>query len=531
MHDCTLREGEQACGVSFRIEDKIRLIMELDDLGVDIVECGWPSANPKDSLVIRRAREYSPKCRLAAFTSTRRKDRKVEDDPIIVETLKAEPDVVVIFGKTWSLHVREVLKTDGETNLRMIEDSILFFKDHGIDVIFDAEHFFDGYKDDREYALRVVRLVDELKVRTLVLCDTNGGCLPHEVHDIVRDVVSQVRNAKVGVHLHNDSGCAVASSIMAVLAGASHVQVTVNGIGERCGNADLCQVVPNLMLKLGVKVLRGDVEKLRKLTYLSRLVYELTGIPRNPYQPYVGENAFSHKAGVHVDAIMKCPRAYEHVDPELVGNRRRIVVSELSGRAAVLSKIQEVLGIQLSKSDPRVVRTLEELKRLEENGLNFDQATATAVLILLRNLGVYKEFFRVLEWKVMCERAQEPRAWSWIKIAAQNRTIIEAGEGVGPVHAIDTALRNALTKLYPEVSNVELVDYKVVLLGVPKHTASIVRVDITFRDRESEEYWTTTHASKNIVDASTIAIADGLDYYLQLRYLKDAIRVVKSIMS
>ena len=531
VHDCTLREGEQACGVSFRVDDKVRLILELDDLGVDIVECGWPSANPKDIEVFKKAREFSPKCRLAAFTSTRRKDRKVDEDPIIVNTLKADPDIVVIFGKSWTLHVREVLKTDLENNLRMIEDSIQFFKDHGIDVIFDAEHFFDGYKEDREYAMKVVELVDSLKVRTLVLCDTNGGCLPHEVEKIVRDVVSKVKNCVVGVHMHNDSGCAVANTIMAVIAGARHVQVTVNGIGERCGNADLCQVIPNLALKLGVKVLRGDLSKLKKLTYLSKLVYELTGISRNPYQPYVGENAFTHKAGVHIDAILKCSKTYEHVDPEVVGNRRRILISELSGRAAILSKIQEVIGLELSKNDPRILNAMEQIKKLEDEGLNFDHATATAVLIVLKHLGVYKEFFRILEWKVMCEKSDQPRAWSWIKVMAQNKTIIEAGEGVGPVHAIDTALRNALVKLYPEVSNVELVDYRVVLLGVPKHTASIVRVDITFRNRENEEYWTTTHASKNIVEASIVAIADGIDYYLQLRYLRDAIRIVKSIMS
>ncbi len=531
VHDCTLREGEQACGVSFRVDDKVRLILELDDLGVDIVECGWPSANPKDIEVFKKAREFSPKCRLAAFTSTRRKDKKVDEDPIIVNTLKADPDIVVIFGKSWTLHVREVLKTDLENNLRMIEDSIQFFKDHGIDVIFDAEHFFDGYKEDREYAMKVVELVDSLKVRTLVLCDTNGGCLPHEVEKIVRDVVSKVKNCVVGVHMHNDSGCAVANTIMAVIAGARHVQVTVNGIGERCGNADLCQVIPNLALKLGVKVLRGDLSKLKKLTYLSKLVYELTGISRNPYQPYVGENAFTHKAGVHVDAILKCSKTYEHVDPEVVGNRRRILISELSGRAAILSKIQEVIGLELSKNDPRILNAMEQIKKLEDEGLNFDYATATAVLIVLKHLGVYKEFFRILEWKVMCEKSDQPRAWSWIKVMAQNKTIIEAGEGVGPVHAIDTALRNALVKLYPEVSNVELVDYRVVLLGVPKHTASIVRVDITFRNRENEEYWTTTHASKNIVEASIVAIADGIDYYLQLRYLRDAIRIVKSIMS
>ncbi len=530
VHDCTLREGEQACGISFKIDDKVRLILELDKLGVHIVECGWPSANPKDFEVFKKAREYSLTCKLAAFTCTRRKGRKPENDPLVYETLKAEPDIVVVFGKAWLLHVHEVLKVSPEENIEMIVDTVQFFKDHGLEVIFDAEHFFDGYKDNPEYALKVVKTLDELKVRTIVLCDTNGGCLPHEIHDIVRQVKSHIKNSTVGVHLHNDTGCAVANTIMAVLAGAEHVQVTVNGIGERCGNADLCQVVPNLMLKLGIEALRGGVEKLRHLTHISRLVYEMTGTIRNPYQPYVGDNAFAHKAGVHIDAVLKCRRAYEHVDPEIVGNVRRIVVSELSGRAAVLSKLRDILGIELSKDDPRIVKALEEIKRLEEQGLNFDHAVASAVLIVLKSLGLYREFFEILEWKVMCENIDNARSWSWIKIRAQGRVIIEAGEGNGPVHAIDIALRRALTKLYPEVENVELVDYKVTLLGVPKHTASTVRVDITFTAKDTEEYWTTTYASANIVNASLHAIAQGLDYYLQLRYLKDVIRLVRNIV-
>ena len=435
-----------------------------------------------------------------------------------------------MFGKAWILHVREVLRVSPEENLEMIADTVQFFKDHGLDVIFDAEHFFDGYKEDPEYALKVVKLLDELKVRTIVLCDTNGGCLPHEVYNIVRQVRAHVKNSMVGVHLHNDTGCAVANTIMAVLAGATHVQVTINGIGERCGNADLCQVVPNLMLKLGIEALRGGVEKLRHLTHISRIVYELTGLTKNPYQPYVGENAFAHKAGVHIDAILKCRRAYEHVDPEIVGNTRKFVVSELSGRSAILSKVRELLGIEIPKNDPRIAAALDSIKRLEEQGLNFDHAMASAVLIVLKHLGLYRQFFEVLEWKVMCENIDNGRSWSWIKVRAQDKVIIEAGEGNGPVHAIDIALRSALAKCYPEVNNVELVDYKVTLLGVPKHTASTVRVDITFMAGDLSEYWTTTYASTNIVDASLQAISQGIDYYLQLRYLRDVVKLVRNIV-
>ncbi len=440
----------------------------------------------------------------------------------MINTLRSEPDIVVVFGKAWTLHVREVLRTSLDENLRMIEDTVQFFKDHGIDVIFDAEHFFDGYKEDPEYAMKVVNLVDELKVHAIVLCDTNGGCLPHEVQQIVSTVVKSVRNSVVGVHLHNDSGCAVANSIIAVLSGARHVQVTVNGIGERCGNADLCQVLPNLLLKLNVRTKRATLEKLRGLTYLSRLVYELTGLPKNPYQPYVGENSFTHKAGVHVDAVLKCPRAYEHVSPEIVGNTRRFVLSDLSGAATVISKIREVLRLELSKDDPRIRAALMEIKSLEERGLSFDVAPASAMLVILRHLGLYRKMFEILDWRVVCEglERQESRAWAWVKVRANGRTIIEAGEGLGPVHAADVAVRNALCQVYPEVSNVTLIDYKVTLLGVPKHTASTVRVDITFRAEDTNETWTTTSASTNIVEASIDALAQGIDYYLQLRNIR-----------
>jgi len=508
--------------VSFRVEDKVRLALELDRLGVDVIECGWPSANPKDMQVIKTLRrEYTVEAKIAAFTSTRRPGRRVEDDPIVVNTLRAEPDVVVVFGKAWTLHVTEVLRTSLEENLRMIEDTILFFKDHGLDVIFDAEHFFDGYKQDPDYAMKVVKLADELKVHAVVLCDTNGGCLPHEVHEIVRKVADSLKNSIVGVHLHNDSGCAVANTLMAVLAGARHVQVTVNGIGERCGNADLCQVLPNLILKLNVRTRRISSDKLRGLTYLSKLVYELTGLPRNPYQPYVGENAFTHKAGVHVDAVLKCPRAYEHVNPEAVGNTRRFVVSDLSGAATIICKVREILKVDLSKDDPRVRSALMEIKSLEERGLSFDDATASAVLIILKHLGLYRKMFEIVDWRVVCEGlSTQSRAWAWVKVKADDRIIIEAGEGLGPVHAADVALRNALAQIYPEVNNVTLIDYKVTLLGIPKHTASTVRVNITFRAEDMDETWTTTSASTNIVEASIDALAQGIDYYLQLRNIR-----------
>ncbi len=513
-----MREGEQARGVNLSVQDKIRIMCELDEIGVDIIEAGWPAANPKDLDFFRKAKEYRlSNSKLAAFTSTRRKHIRASEDQMMLSTLSVEPDVVVVVGKSWSLHVREVLNVSLEDNIDIIVDTIQFFKDHGIEVIFDAEHFFDGYKEDRDYSMKVVKSVDELNVRTIVLCDTNGGCLPHEVYTIVSDVVKHVRTP-IGVHMHNDSGNAVANTIMAVLAGASHVQVTVNGIGERCGNADLCQVVPNLVLKLGLKALRGGAESLRRLTYLSRLVYEITNIPRNPYQPYVGDYAFTHKAGIHVDAILKCRRAYEHVDPHVVGNVRQIVISELSGRSSIVYKLSETLGLKLSKDDERIKRALESIKRLEAEGYCFENALASAVLVALKHLGLYRKLFDVISWHVISEGdARSSRAWSLVKVRARDQELVEASEGVGPVHAVELSLTKALSKVYPEVNNIKLIDYKVSLLGVPKHTASMVRVEITFTD--GRDVWTTTSTSSNIIEASLRAIVDGVDYYLQMRGL------------
>ena len=485
-------------------------------MGVDIIECGWPSINTKDFEVFRKLKEYSLESKIAAFTSTRRKDLRVDKDPVIVNTLKVEPDVVVVFGKSWILHVREVLRLNPEDNVKIIIDTIQFFKDHGIEVIFDAEHFFDGFKDDKEYALRILKEVENIGVRTIVLCDTNGGMLPHEVYSIVNEVIKNV-DTMIGVHMHNDSGNAVANTLMAVLAGARHVQVTINGIGERCGNADFCQVIPNLVFKLGFKVLKGRIDKLRKLTYISKLIYEITGISKNPYQPYVGEYAFTHKAGIHIDAVLKCPRAYEHINPELVGNTRQFTISELSGRSALIAKLSE-LGIKIIKNDQRLINALNELKELELRGYNFDVGFASGVLIILKELGYYCKYFDVIDWRVVSEGSENySKAWSWIKIKANEIEILEAGEGVGPVHAADEAIRKALSKIYPEINNVKLIDYKVTLLGIPKHTASTVRVEVTFTD--GKHIWTTTASSTNIIEASIKAIIDGIDYYLQIKNL------------
>uniref|UniRef100_A0A7J3ZM72 Citramalate synthase n=1 Tax=Fervidicoccus fontis TaxID=683846 RepID=A0A7J3ZM72_9CREN len=518
--DTTLREGNQAVGSSLTVESKLRIAYELDRLGVHIIEGGWPGAIEKDLEFFKRAKkELSLTGRLAAFTSTRRRGLHAARDPILNAVIDSEVEMAVVFGKAWDLHVREVLRAGLEENLEMISDTIEYLRSHGIDVIFDAEHFFDGFKENKEYALSVLGVALESGARTVALADTNGGCLPHEVYNIVSEVARHARASPIGVHLHNDSGCAVANTIMAVLAGAAHVQVTVNGIGERAGNADLCQVVPNLELKLGIRALRDGRpldDRLRKLTYISRLVYELTGTPRNPYQPYVGENAFAHKAGVHVDAVLKTPRAYEHIRPEIVGNARRFVVSDMSGRANLIARALEELGLVLDKNDARLSQAVSRIKRLESKGYSFDEAPASAMLVLLKALGLYERLFEVKEWHVSIDSRGEVR--SVVRVLAAGKQQTETATGLGPVHAADNALRKALIKSYPELEKVRLVDYKVALLGLPRHTASTVRVAVTFTDGAS--IWSTTSVSTNIVEASINAIAEGMDYYLQKLAIK-----------
>lgn len=517
--DATLREGQQCRGVNFTLDARIRIVLELDEIGVHVIEAGWPASNPKDRELLRRLSELSFRnSRIAAFTMTRRRDLTPEQDRSLNEVLDCGVDLVVVVGKSWSLHVREVLKTDPETNLELISDSIEYLRDHGLDVIFDAEHFFDGYREDPGYALKAVKAAEEAGARTIVLADTNGGMLPHQVFGMVSDARTRLKTA-IGVHMHNDSGNAGANTLMAVCAGASHVQVTVNGIGERAGNADLCQVIPNLELKLGVKALKTGLNGLRRLTKLSGLVYELSGLPKNRYQPYVGEYAFAHKAGLHIDAISKCARAYEHVDPSLVGNRRRLTVSDLSGRSALIAGISELLGIELDKRSKELSEILEEIKKLGLRDVSLDDATGTVALIFLKHFKKYDEKFRVIEWTSIAGGGSgDPKTYGVIKVRIRDKTRVEGGEGVGPVHAMDVALRKALEQDYPQLRYVKLIDYKVILPEAERDTASIVRVFIKFTD--GNRAWSTTATSPNIIKASLDALVQGLDYYLQMESLK-----------
>lgn len=517
--DATLREGQQCRGVNFTLDARIRIARELDELGVHFIEAGWPAASPKDKEVFRRLSEVGLRnARVAAFTMTRRKDVSVDKDPSLNEILECGVDVAVVVGKSWGLHVREVLRTTLEDNLDIVSDSIQYLRDHGLEVIFDAEHFFDGYKEDPEYALSVLKAAEGAGARTLVLADTNGGCLPHEVAEIVAEVKERVRRP-IGIHAHNDSGNAVANTIMAVISGATHVQTTVNGIGERAGNADLCQVIPNLELKLGIRAIKSGLEGLKKLTGISNMVYELSGLPRNRYQPYVGEYAFAHKAGLHIDAIMKNRRAYEHIDPELVGNKRLLTVSDLSGKSALIASLSELLGIELDKKSEDLSAILEEVKQLGLREVNLDDATGTISLIFLKYFGRYVPKFEILEWASLAGGGRDgPKAYGLVKVKIGDKIMVEGGEGVGPVHAIDVALRKALEQEYPELKKVKLIDYRVILPEAERDTASLVRVFIKFTN--GLETWTTTATSTNIIEASFDALIQGLDYYLQLRNLR-----------
>lgn len=519
--DTTLRDGAQATGISFTLQDKLSITEMLDELGISYVEGGWPASNPKDMEYFSRVRELGlSRTEVVAFGSTRRRGTRAGEDQNLAAILKADVRTAVIVGKSWRLHVERVLGASLEENLEMIADSVEYLRSHGLRVIFDAEHFFDGYKEDPEYALRVLGAAEGAGAHRLVLADTNGGSLPHEIQRVVREVRGRVR-APLGIHAHNDSGTAVANTIMAVAEGAAHVQGTINGIGERCGNADLVQVLPALVLKMGLRALRSDLpreEQLRGLTSLSRRVYMLLNLPENPYQPYVGSRAFSHKGGIHIDAMLKEPRSYEHLDPELVGNYRRITVSELSGRAALVNEARR-LGLEVDKDDPALGRALEEIKRLEAEGYSLDGSDATVHLILLRSLGASADQLVPVHWSVDVSSGDEGGTESVADVIVQFGSQVRhgRGRGVGPVHALDCALRAAVGKLVDGLSGVSLTNYKVSVVDSIEGTASKVRVYVEFSDGRGR--WSTTALSRNVVEASLNALIDGYNYALMLKWL------------
>lgn len=510
LYDTTLRDGAQAEGVSFSLEDKIRIAQKLDEFGIHYIEAGWPGSNPKDNEFFKIARDLEWKnAKLAAFSMTRRKGMRAEDDDNIITLINCGTPVVTIVGKTWDFHVTEALNTTLEENLRMIEDTIRLAKREGKEVVYDAEHFFDGYKSNPSYALETILAAQEAGADWIVPCDTNGGTLPHEIESILAEIKPHLK-VPMGIHTHNDSDTAVAGAIAAVLQGVTQVQGTINGIGERTGNCNLISVIAILELKLGIHCV--GKERLRKLTELSYFVSEVANLVPNDKQPFVGKSVFAHKGGMHSDAVMKRPETYEHIPPEAVGNKRRILVSELAGRAAVVAKAAE-FGIYLDKRSPEVAHIINEIKKREREGYEYESADASLELLIRRHLGLRRKFFELVNFTVVVtHRNGTITAEAKVKVRVGDEELVTAAEGDGPVHALDIALRKALESFYPELKNVRLTDYKVRVVNSEAATGAKVRVLIESRDENG--VWTTIGVSPNIIEASLIALLDSLEYGL-----------------
>jgi len=510
LYDTTLRDGAQSEGVNVTVRDKLKIASLLDGFGIHVIEGGWPGSNPKDATFFQEARGLKLKrAKIAAFGSTCRPTSTPGTDPNIRALLKAETPIVTVVGKSWTRHVRRVLRTSLDSNLRIITKSLAYLTKAGREVIFDAEHFFDGYLADPAYALAALQAAADGGATTVVLCDTNGGMLPWQIDAIVRETREAV-DGDLGCHMHNDNGCGVANSLAAVHAGCTHVQGTINGIGERCGNADLCAVIANLELRSGQRVLPAG--RLKQLTALSRQVCEIANMPHPTHAPFVGRSAFAHKGGIHVAAIQRDRGSYEHIDPAAVGNVRRVLVSELSGRGNVRQKLRE---FGLTGADERLVpAVLEQIKDLENRGFTFEAAEASLELMVRRRSANYRPFFELIDFMVVVEHrhGRGLLAEANTKLQIGKRVAHTAAEGVGPVDAMDRALRKALQEAYPQIENIRLIDYKVRILDSDKATGAITRVLIDTTDGQST--WTTVGASANIIEASWQAVRDGIEYGL-----------------
>ncbi len=512
IYDTTLRDGTQGEGVAFSMEDKVRIAQRLDALGIHYIEGGWPGSNPKDMRFFRRIQDVPLKqAKLAAFGATRRAGVTAEQDANLQALVEARTPVATIFGKSWDFHVTHALQTTLPENLAMIADSVAFLRRHFEEVIYDAEHFFDGFRANPEYALQTLKAAEEARAHCLVLCDTNGGTLPHDLVEIIREVKTHV-TAPLGIHVHNDAECAVANSLAAVTEGVNHMQGTINGFGERCGNANLVSIIPNLMLKMKLACLPEG--SLRELRDVSRFVSELANRQPWQHQPYVGDSAFAHKAGMHVSAVFKHPETYEHVNPELVGNHRRVLVSELAGKSNILWKAREY-GIDLDKDTPETRRILDTLKQLEDEGYQFEGAEASFELLMERALGHHRPYFDLEGFRVVVEKRGEetPQAEATVKLKVKGIAEHTAAEGNGPVNALDHALRKALEEFYPNLKTMQLRDYKVRILDESLGTGATTRVLITSGDEE--ETWGTVGVSQNIIEASWQALVDSVEYKLR----------------
>ena len=512
IYDTTLRDGAQGAGVSFSRAGKLKFARRLDSFGVDYIEGGYAGSNRKDMAFFEAAgKEVLKNAKVVAFGSTRRVGSKIEEDAFVASLLAAGTETVTIFGKTWKLHVTDVLRTSVEENRAMISETVGFLKENGREVIFDAEHFFDGYKDDPEFAMDALRAAAGAGADVIVLCDTNGGSLPYEVEEIVRAVAREV-DGPLGIHAHNDSGTAVANTLVAVRAGALHVQGTVNGYGERCGNANLCTIIPNLQLKMGMQCVAE--EKLSELRELSMFVDEMVNLRHDVRAPFVGDCAFSHKGGPHVNGVQKNPRTFEHVEPGVVGNERKTLVSELSGGSSVLLKAIE-LGIGRSESAKGKREVLESLKELEGKGYAFEAADASFRILIQKVLKEHKPFFDLQGFRVVVEKRgmDEPcLSEATVKVRVNDEVEHTAAEGGGPVEALDKALRKALIRFYPAIAKVLLTDFRVRILDPEEATAAKTRVLIESSD--GKDNWGTVGVSENIIEASWEALVDSVEYKL-----------------
>ena len=516
-YDTTLRDGEQAQGVTLSLEDKLRIVHRLDEFGIDVIEGGFPASNPKDIAFFRELRERPLEhARIAAFGSTCRKGVPACEDMGLADLVESGAPIAAIVGKTWDEQVTRALQTTLDENLRMIADSVAFLKEHGLEVVFDAEHFFDGYKSNPEYALACLRAASEAGADSIDLCETNGGALPFEVGRIVGEVVAAFPGQRFGIHCHNDSGCAVANTLEAVRAGATQVQGTVNGYGERVGNANLLTVIADLELKMGCTCV--GPEKLRQLTSVAEYVAEICNFSLWQHSPYVGSSAFTHKGGLHASAIARFPQAYEHVDPAAVGNRSRMVVSELAGKASLVSKAAS-LGYDLDGDPDCVQAILDAVKQREALGYSYEVADGSLFLLIARKLGKYEPHFTLESFRVIVDDredtgalAKDAQSEATIKVHVGDERFVATGEGVGPVGALANALHLALEPMYPQVNDMELIDFKVRLLDESIGTDAITRVVITTRDEHGT--WGTSGVSENISEASWNALVESLEYGL-----------------
>ena len=514
IYDTTLRDGTQAEDFNLSVEDKVRITLKLDDLGVDYIEGGWPGSNPKDEQYFREIQNYSLNhSRIAAFGSTHHARHHAHEDQNLKALVAAKTPVIIIFGKTWEIHVKDVLRISPERNLELIEDSLSWLRPQVQTLFYDAEHFFDGYKTDRDYALETLRRALAGGTDCLVLCDTNGGTMPYELTEIIRDVRKTLGDGvQLGIHCHNDAEVAVANSLSAVRAGVTHIQGTMNGFGERCGNANLCSVIPGLMLKMGYECTAG--KNLEKLTSASRFVSEIANLSHNKYQPYVGESAFAHKGGIHVSAVQRNPESYEHIRPELVGNIQRILISDLSGKSNILAKAKQ-FGLDLESHDPVVLDIVAQLKELEAQGFQFEGAEASFELLMRKALGTRRKYFDLLAFRVIDQKFKdnEPtQAEATIKVRVSGHTEHTAAVGNGPVNALDNAIRKALEKFYPQLKEMTLQDYKVRVLPGSPGTEAKVRVLIESRDQHDK--WGTVGLSNDIIEASWQALVDAICFKL-----------------